>query len=72
MSLTYIVTGASRGLGLEFVSQIAAKGHTVFALARNPNSSEALQKLVDNKKVFAVQLDTTDKESIKVTTKCVC
>ncbi|KAG2209504.1 hypothetical protein INT47_008348 [Mucor saturninus] len=65
MSLTYIVTGASRGLGLEFVTQIAAKGHTVFALARNPSASEGLQKLVDNKKVFAVQLDTTDEKSIK-------
>lgn len=66
MSLTYVVTGASRGLGLEFVAQIAAKGHTVFALARNPSASEALQKLVDNKKVFAVKLDTTNENSIKV------
>lgn len=66
MSLTYVVTGASRGLGLEFVNQISAKGHTVFALARNPSASEGLQKLVDNKKVFAVQIDTTDEKSIEV------
>ncbi|KAI7895449.1 4-dihydrotrisporin dehydrogenase [Mucor mucedo] len=65
MSLTYAVTGASRGLGLEFVNQIAAKGHTVIALARNPSASEGLQKLVDNKKVFSVQLETTDEKSIK-------
>jgi NAD(P)-dependent dehydrogenase (short-subunit alcohol dehydrogenase family) len=66
MSLTYVVTGASRGLGLEFVKQISAQGHIVFALARNPDNSERLQSLVDNKKVFAVKLDATSEQSIKV------
>jgi short-subunit dehydrogenase len=66
MSLTYVITGASRGLGLEFVKQISAKGHTVFALARNPDSSEGLKSLVDNKRVFAVKIDTTSEQSIKV------
>ncbi|KAF1805969.1 hypothetical protein V8B55DRAFT_1486926 [Mucor lusitanicus] len=65
MSLTYVVTGASRGLGLEFVSQLAAKGNTVIACARNPGNAAGLQKLVDNKHVFAVKMDTTDYESIK-------
>lgn len=68
MAKTYVVTGASRGLGLEFVNQLAAKGNTVFACARNPDNSDRLQKLVDNKNVFAVKLDTTNVESIKV--KC--
>jgi len=67
MSLTYVVTGASRGLGLEFVNQLAAKGNTVIACARNPGSAAGLQKLVDNKHVFAVKMDTTSLESIKVT-----
>lgn len=66
MSQTYVVTGASRGLGLEFVTQLSAKGHTVFACARNPDSAAGLQKLVDNKHVFAIKLDTTSHESIKV------
>ncbi|EPB87850.1 hypothetical protein HMPREF1544_05379 [Mucor circinelloides 1006PhL] len=65
MSLTYVVTGASRGLGLEFVNQLAAKGNTVIACARNPGSAAGLQKLVDNKHVFAVKMDTTSLESIK-------
>ncbi|KAI9355767.1 4-dihydrotrisporin dehydrogenase [Pilaira anomala] len=65
MSATYVVTGASRGLGLEFVKQISSKGHTVIALARNPDASEGLQKLVDNKKVFAFKLDAIDQNSIK-------
>lgn len=66
MVKTYIVTGASRGLGFEFVKQIAAAGNVVFACARNPAASKALVDLVDNKKVFAVKLDTVSDESIKV------
>ncbi|KAL7311853.1 hypothetical protein PS15m_009568 [Mucor circinelloides] len=65
MSLAYVVTGASRGLGLEFVAQLAAKGNTVFACARNPDSAANLQKLVDNKHVFTVKLDVTNYESVK-------
>lgn len=68
MVKTYIVTGASRGIGLEFVEQIAANGDIVFACARNPDKSEGLQTLIDNKKVFGVKLDTTCAESIKVLT----
>ncbi|KAI7901836.1 uncharacterized protein BX663DRAFT_512565 [Cokeromyces recurvatus] len=67
---TYVVTGASRGIGFEFVNQLAAKGNKVFACARNPDKSEQLQKLVaDNKHVFAVKLDTTSEESIKAAVK---
>lgn len=66
MTSTYVITGASRGLGLEFVKQLSSKGNTVFALARNPEASEGLQKLVDNKKVFAFKLDALDESSIKV------
>jgi hypothetical protein len=66
MSLTYVITGASRGLGLEFVKQISAKGHTVFALARNPEACEGLKSLVDNKKVFAIKIDANSEESAKV------
>lgn len=63
---TYVVTGASRGIGAEFVKQLAAKGNTVFALARNPAGSDKLQSLVDNKHVYAIKVDVTDEESIKV------
>lgn len=69
MSLTCVVTGSSRGLGLTFVKHVAEKGYTVFALARNPDASEDLQSLVDNKKVFAVKTDTKSVESTKVNIK---
>jgi NAD(P)-dependent dehydrogenase (short-subunit alcohol dehydrogenase family) len=64
--LTYIITGASRGLGLEFVKQLLAAGHIVFACARNPDGSKGLKALVDNKNAFAIKLDTTDKASLQV------
>lgn len=40
-----LVTGASRGLGLEFAAQYLAAGHDVAALARNPAGSNGLQAL---------------------------
>ena len=66
MALTYVVTGASRGLGLEFVKQISAQGHTVFALVRNPEGADRLQALKDDKKVFVIKADATSEDSIKV------
>jgi hypothetical protein len=69
MSQTYIVSGASRGLGLEFVKQLSSKGHIVIATARNPQGSEKLAALIDNKQVFGVPLDTTNLSSVKVSEK---
>ncbi|KAI8878490.1 4-dihydrotrisporin dehydrogenase [Backusella circina FSU 941] len=65
----YIVTGASRGLGLEFVKQLAEAGKTVFACARNPQKSEKLSVLIDNKHVFGIKLDTTSTDSIQTAAK---
>jgi NAD(P)-dependent dehydrogenase (short-subunit alcohol dehydrogenase family) len=42
---TTLVTGASRGLGLEFVRQYAADGWQVIACCRSPDSADELQSL---------------------------
>jgi len=41
MPHTILITGANRGLGLEFARQFAAAGHTVIGACREPNSKDA-------------------------------
>ncbi len=62
---TVLVTGASRGLGLEYVKQLLAKGYRVFAASRQP--VEALSKLAFEylDQLEWVQLDVTDEGSIQ-------
>ena len=40
-----LITGANRGLGLEFVRQYAAAGDRVFACARDPGSAAELREI---------------------------
>ena len=40
-----LITGANRGLGLEFAKQYASEGYRVFATCRRPDQAEALQAL---------------------------
>lgn len=42
---TLLITGANRGIGLEFCKQYAAAGDRVLACCRNPNKADALNKL---------------------------
>lgn len=42
---TTLITGANRGIGLEFVRQYAADGWRVFACSRHPDKSPELNKL---------------------------
>ncbi|HZQ79853.1 MAG TPA: SDR family oxidoreductase [Acidimicrobiia bacterium] len=61
-----VVTGANRGLGLEFTRQFLAAGDEVVAAARHPRTADELQKLVSASggRGSAVRLDVADPESI--------
>jgi NAD(P)-dependent dehydrogenase (short-subunit alcohol dehydrogenase family) len=52
-----LVTGANRGLGKQFASQLVARGAKVYAAARRPET-------IDVPGVVPVQLDITDPESV--------
>jgi NAD(P)-dependent dehydrogenase (short-subunit alcohol dehydrogenase family) len=62
-----LITGANRGLGLEFARQYAADGWRVFATCRDPVSASNLKNLADasNGAMEIVALDVADLASIK-------
>ena len=64
---TIMITGASRGIGLEMVKQFAAAGWQVLAACRNPDKAGDLKKLQKsaNGKITAHALEVTDQAGIK-------
>jgi NAD(P)-dependent dehydrogenase (short-subunit alcohol dehydrogenase family) len=64
-----LITGANRGLGLEFARQYLADGWQVYAACRDPNSASELRRLTDasGHKVRILALDVTDLASVKAT-----
>jgi len=61
----YVVTGTNRGIGLEFVRQLLAQGHTVVATARDPGTAPALQAMQQtNSKLSLLPLDLSDENNI--------
>lgn len=57
---TILITGANRGLGLEFVRQYAADGWKVIACCRMPDNAKELQELAAGADIAIEQLDVTD------------
>ena len=59
---TALITGANRGIGLEFCRQYAAEGWRVLACSRYPEKSDALNKLAaENPELIKVHvLDVAD------------
>ena len=55
---TVFITGANRGLGLEFASQYAADGWSVVATCRNPDGAAGLHGIAGDIEVHA--LDVSD------------
>jgi len=60
-----LVTGASRGIGLEFVRQFLARGDHVFAACRDPENAYGLHEL-DSDHLHPITLDVADETSIEM------
>ena len=60
---TVFITGANRGLGLEFVRQYSDDGWMVFAACRNPDSATNLKELSGD--IHICTLDVSDSRQIK-------
>lgn len=64
-SPTVLITGANRGIGLEFARQYAARGWKVIATARDPAKANELQTLAAaNPKLRVEKLDVADNAAI--------
>ncbi len=59
----YLVTGANRGLGLEFVRQLVARGDTVIACCREPDEASEL-KGIGGERLLIHALDVSDPAAI--------
>jgi NAD(P)-dependent dehydrogenase (short-subunit alcohol dehydrogenase family) len=57
---TVLITGANRGIGLEYARQFAAKGYQVIGTARDPADAKELSEVADR----VEQLDVTDPASV--------
>ena len=64
---TTLITGANRGIGLEFSRQYAASGWRVLACARHPETSTALNELAAQYpgRIQVWQLDVEDQAGIE-------
>jgi NAD(P)-dependent dehydrogenase (short-subunit alcohol dehydrogenase family) len=57
---TVLITGANRGIGLEYARQFAAKGYRVIGTARNPAEAGELAEVADRVEA----LDVADGDSV--------
>ncbi|HUB85529.1 MAG TPA: SDR family oxidoreductase [Rhizomicrobium sp.] len=64
---TILITGANRGIGLEFVKQYAAEGADVIACCREPAKADELKAIKG--KVRVMKLDVGDAGSVEALTK---
>lgn len=64
---TALITGANRGLGLEWTRQLLARGETVFATCRHPASAPQLDDLADDfaDQLHLLELDVTKPDTMR-------
>lgn len=62
----WLITGTSKGIGLDLTKLVLSLGHTVIATSRN---TDALYKEIDQNKenLYPVQLDITSDKEVKLT-----
>ena len=70
--VSYVVTGAGRGIGLAIVQVLHERNSEdrIFAIVRNPDSSTELKKLADDPDVYIVVGDLDKLETLRVRTVC--
>jgi NAD(P)-dependent dehydrogenase (short-subunit alcohol dehydrogenase family) len=68
MRKAWIIVGASRGIGLEFVRQLAGSGERIIAAVRSRSSAEQLFAVVAQYKglITVEECDVASEESIEV------
>lgn len=59
MEKTFVVTGASRGIGYALVQHVANQGHTVYALSRS------IKTIKKTPKLFPIAIDITDEKALE-------
>ncbi|MBN1122756.1 MAG: SDR family oxidoreductase [Anaerolineae bacterium] len=61
-----LITGANRGIGLEFTRQYLERGDRIFAACRNPDAAAELHALADAypDRLSIIQMEVTDDASI--------
>ncbi|CAL1698717.1 unnamed protein product [Somion occarium] len=73
-SYTWLITGASRGLGLEMVRQLLqSSSNTIIAACRTPDNAAVLKSLHTDAKgtLHVIQIDTADEASIRASSTIV-
>jgi len=68
--VSFLITGASRGIGLEFVRQLSDNSeNTVFALVRNKSKANFLEPVAERPNVHVVQADVVSAEQLQQAAK---
>lgn len=72
-SARVVVTGAGRGLGLEFARQWVAAGDHVIALVRDPSASEGLTDLAEksDEQLIVVGCDVSEDASVEAAVRVI-
>lgn len=72
--MRYVITGASRGIGFEFVQQLLRRGETVDAGVRAPEMARRLEPLLheSGNRLRIHPLDVTQADSVKAFAANVC